>query len=95
MYHSSKPFTFVIASPFGTTGAAAGIFCSVYDTTGTVVTNCVFTEIKPGVYQSEVSLPRGGYTFIASVPWDTQDIVKHINVTDQPLTTVEYLGMRG
>jgi hypothetical protein len=95
MQYSHKDFTLVVTSPLAGTGEAANIVGTLFDSLGATHSTLAFTEPVSNVYQSTLNLPRGSYTLVVSVPWDIDDVVEHINVVDQPLTTVEYLGMRG
>jgi hypothetical protein len=95
LQYSNKDFTLVVTSPLAGTGEASNIVGTLYDTGGAVHSTLTFVENVSTVYQSTLNLPRGSYTLVVSVPWDIDDVVEHINVVDQPLTTVEYLGMRG
>ena len=95
MPHSNKPFVVSVSSPLADTGQASNVVGTIYDGNGAVVATLAFSEPVPKVYHGQATLPRGVYTLIVTAPWEVGDIVEHINVTDQPLTTVEYLGMRG
>lgn len=95
MPHSNKEFTVSVTSPLADTGQSANVVGTIYDSAGAVVSTLTFTEPIAKIYHSPVTLPRGVYTLIVTAPWEVGEIVEHINVTDQPLTTVEYLGMRG
>jgi len=96
MLYSNKEFTAVITSPLASAGASSSITANIVDSVGIVVLSSIpFIEVAGAVYQCSIVLPRGSYTMVARVPWDISDVVQHMNVVDQPLTTVEYLGMRG